>query len=598
MGNSVSRREFIKSAAAVGLAGRSAASIATVKPQSRALRPFEEFEFGDVRLTGGPLREQYDRLRAFYLALDNDRLLKVYRTRAGLPAPGADMGGWYDADGFVPGHALGQYISGLARMGRTIGGNSCNAKVAELVSGFAATLGRENRIFAGPNAEIVWPCYVLDKHLAGLIDASQLAGVAQARELISRVYAGALPYIPAQGRDRVGKKNPPYDETYVLPENLFTASALTGDRALFDRARVYLLDADFFEPLARGQDALPGRHAYSHAIALSSAGKAHLILGDEKYLSAMKKAWDLLTTTQQFATGGWGPNETFITPHRGELYESISSTDDHFETPCGSYASTKLARYLLCATGDGRYGDDLERVLYNTILGVKEPDNYGDCFYYSTYSSGARKTYYGKRWPCCSGTLIQCVADYVRDIYFETTDGVAVNLYVPSELEWNASGRGVHLAQETDYPAGEAVRLRVQCPGPTEFTLRLRVPAWLQGPPAIRVNGRSADIDTHRGFAALRRRWRSGDTVTLNLNQSFRTEAIDDLHPRTVALLRGPLVYVEINPRSGANALAAVGGMRRAGSDGIFSVRDHGEERTFAPFYSVRDESYSTYFQI
>jgi uncharacterized protein len=599
MRNCVSRREFIKSAALVGLAGRSVASIAAAEtPQRRALQPFEEFEFGDVRLTGGPLKEQYDRLRAFYLALDNDRLLKVYRTRAGLPAPGANMGGWYDADGFVPGHALGQYISGLARMGRATGDPQCNAKIAALVAGFAETLGAKNRIFAGPNAENVWPCYVLDKHLAGLIDAFQLAGVAQARELIGRVYAGALPYIPVQGRDRIGKTNPPYDETYVLPENLFTASVLTGDRALFDRARAYLLDADFFDPLARGQDVLPGRHAYSHAIALSSAGKAHLVLGDEKYIGAMKNAWDLLTTTQQFATGGWGPNETFITPHRGELYESLRSTVDHFETPCGSYAAIKLARSLLCATGDSRYGDNLERVLYNTILGAKDPDSDGDCFYYSTYSSDAHKTYYGKRWPCCSGTLIQCVADYVKDIYFETADGVAVNLYVPSELEWNANGRSVHLAQETDYPVGERVTLRVQCPQPTEFTLRLRVPAWLQGPPSVRVNGMPANMNMHRGFAALRRTWRSGDVVTLNLNQSFRTEAIDDLHPRTVALLRGPVVYVEINPRSGTNALAPLGAMRTAGSDGAFSVRDHGEERSFAPFYSVRDASYSTYFQI
>jgi uncharacterized protein len=594
MSNCVSRREFIKSAAAVAVCSGAAPSVAAAEPQHR---PLEEFDFGSVRLTGGPLKEQYHRLRAFYLALDNDRLLKVYRTRAGLPAPGAEMGGWYDTGGFVPGHALGQYISGLARMGRATGDAACNAKVAELVAGFAATLGAMNQVFAGPNAEKVWPCYVLDKHLAGLIDAFQLAGVAQAQELIGRVYSGALPYIPAQGRDRVGKKNPPYDETYVLPENLFTASTITGDRALFNHARTYLLDADFFDPLARGQDVLPGRHAYSHAIALSSAAKAHLVLGDEKYLEAMKTAWNLLTTTQQFATGGWGPNETFITPHRGELYASLRSTEDHFETPCGSYAAIKLARYLLCATGDGRYGDSLERVLYNTILGAKDPDSDGDCFYYSTYSSAARKTCYAKKWPCCSGTLIQCVADYVRDIYFKAIDGIAVNLYVPSELTWNVNGRSVHLAQETDFPIGEMVTLRVDCSPPTEFTLRLRLPAWLQGPPSVRVNGRAAVVDTYRGFAVVRRTWRSGDTMTVHLNQSFRTEGIDDLHPQTVALLRGPLVYVETNPQPAANRLAPLGALRPMGSDAAFSARHREEERTFTPFYSVRDETYTTYFQ-
>ena len=128
----------------------------------------------------------------------------------------------------------------------------------------------------------------------------------------------------------------------------------------------YMLDRDFFDPLAGNENVLPGRHAYSHAIALSSAAKAYLVLGDEKYRRAMANAWTYLTTQQQFASGGWGPNEQFVTPHQGKLYESLSTTVDHFETPCGAYAASKLDRYLLCMTGDARYGDHLERVVYNT----------------------------------------------------------------------------------------------------------------------------------------------------------------------------------------------------------------------------------------
>jgi hypothetical protein len=102
------------------MAGATATAVAMRLPAARAMAaaaaqqpsPLTEFEYGAVRLMGGPLQQQYNRVHATYLALDNDRLLKVYRERAGLPAPGAAMGGWYDADGFVPGHTLGQYISG------------------------------------------------------------------------------------------------------------------------------------------------------------------------------------------------------------------------------------------------------------------------------------------------------------------------------------------------------------------------------------------------------------------------------------------------------------------------------------------------------
>ncbi len=191
-------------------------------------------------------------------------------------------------------------------------------KVAVLVDGFSATLGPKDQSFAGPNAEKVWPCYILDKHLAGLMDAFNLSDVKSARELVPHVFHGALSYIPERGHDRIGKKDPPYDETYVLPESLFRAYELTGDHALYDSAMAYLLNREYFDPLAAGENVLPGRHAYSHVIALSSAGKARLVLGDEKYLRAMKNAWELLATQQQYATGGWGPNETLIEPHKGQ----------------------------------------------------------------------------------------------------------------------------------------------------------------------------------------------------------------------------------------------------------------------------------------
>src|ERR1700678_3883703 len=353
----LSRRSFVKAAAAFA-----AAPPLTAVAMAETREPLRQFDYADVQLTGGLFAEQYDALHAHYLALSNDRLLKVYRQRVGLAAPGRDMGGWYDLDGFVPGHALGQYISGLARFGANTGDSACHQKVHDLVDGFAATLGPDNQSILRPQTN-PWICYTLDKHFAGLIDAATLSNIPDAKDILNRVLAGAQPLLPAQGRDRIGKKDPPYDETFVMPENLFTAAEITGNPKFRELAQRYLLDKEFFDPLARGGDPFPGQHAYSHAIALSSAAKAWLVLGDSKYKQAMPRASTRLTTEQQFASGGWGPNETFVTPHKGQLYDSLSSTVDHFETPCGSYAATKLARYLLRYTGDPRYGDNLERVL-------------------------------------------------------------------------------------------------------------------------------------------------------------------------------------------------------------------------------------------
>jgi uncharacterized protein len=602
----LTRRTFVK-AGALAIA-RPLAAIADPLPVQR--EPLRQFDYSDVKLTGGPFAEQYDALHTQYLSLSNDRLLKVYRQRAGLAAPGADMGGWYDLDGFVPGHSLGQYISGLARIGATTGDAACHQKVNELVEGFAATLGPDNQTILRPQTNL-WTCYILDKHFSGLIDAATLSNLPLAKDLLSRVLAGSKSLLPPKVHDRIGKKNPPYDEPFVMPENLFTAAQLTGNPAFRELAERYLLDRDLFDPLAHGADPFPGQHAYSHVIALSSAARAYLVLGDSKYKQAMESAFTLLTTQQQFASGGWGPNETFITPHRGELYASLSTTVDHFETPCGSYAATKLARYLTRFTADPqdtRYGDNLERVLYNTILAVKLPDSDGDYPYYSTYSPVAQKVFYQKKWPCCSGTLIQTVADYPLNIYFHAespqrtgapeTSGLYVNQYIPSRLNFTHAGVPIQLNQQTRYPAEDTITLNLQPEHPVAFTIYLRIPAWLTRAATITINGSTSKAPAQPGtFTAIHRTWRAGDCIGLTLPQSFRTEPIDEQHPTTIALMRGPVQYVALNPSAQLDRerLALPAGLKQQAAQS-FVENYSGNQIVFVPLHSVREETYTTYF--
>jgi DUF1680 family protein len=596
-----SRRSFLQSASwAAAASALDPLTFAATSRESSGTQILREFAYSDVQLTGGPLKEQYDFIHAHYLGLDNDGLLKVYREHAGLPAPGQDPGGWYGPDGFVPGHSLGQYISGLARIGSSTGDPACHAKARQLLQGFGAAVEANSNPFAGPNSEKLWPAYVLDKHIVGLIDACQLSGADQARALLPRVISGALPFISPVSRDRVGKKDPPYDETYVLPENLFTVRQITGEARFRELAVKYLLDAEFFDPLSRGEDVLPGRHAYSHAIALSSAARAYLELGNDKYRTALVNAWRFLDL-QRFASGGFGPDEQFVEPHKGALYDSLARTKDHFETPCGSYAAMKLARYLLRFTGDARYGDGLERVIYNALLAVKRPDTNGNFPYYSTYGTAAVKEFYPHKWPCCSGTLVQGVADYVLNVYFQGDDGIYVNLFVPSKVLWSRNGQTIRLIQETPYPAGDSTVLRVETELPATFTVYVRVPGWLRDPPEILVNGRRLRSEARPGtFAAVHRTWSRDDRIEMHLPQDLRTEPIDELHPNTVAILRGPVLYAGLN--YGANmssastvalaSLAAVSGTRE-----MYLQKVGGQQRIFVPFYKLQNESYDLYIR-
>jgi DUF1680 family protein len=557
-----------------------------------------EFPYGAVRLRSGPLKRHFDRIHAHCLALDNDRLLKVFRERAGLPAPGPDMGGWYDANGFVPGLTLGQYMSGLARLGAATGDRAAHEKVSRLVSGFGEFIRRAESPYAGPNAQAQWAAYVMDKYVVGLVDAFRLSGVEEAKRLLPVTIDKCLPYISPVSRDRIGKKDPPYDETYVISENLFHVANITGDDKYRKLAVHYLLDREWFDPLAAGIDVLPEKHAYSHIIALSSGAQAYLNLGEAKYLRALTNAWRFLEP-QRFASGGWAPEEQFVQLGQGRLAESLKTSKAHFETPCGSFADLKLARYLIRFIGRAEYGDGLERTLYNTMLATRLPNSDGDYPYYSDYGAGAEKRYYHRKWPCCSGTLVQGVADYPLNAYFHDDDALLVNLFVASEVVWRRPAGVVAIVQETDYPASDTVRLTVREAADGRFALKVRIPAWAAGA-TVRVNGRAEKVAPGQLFT-VRRDWNAGDTIDMVVPQPLRTLPIDPQTPNVAALMRGGIMYVGLNPWDGIGeqSISLPGSLSPvSGSEQAYRTVIAGRDLVFVPYFTVDTERYNTYFRI
>src|SRR5208283_444187 len=126
-------------------------------------------------------------------------------------------------------------------------------------------------------------------------------------------------------------------------------------------------------------------------------------------------------------------------------------------------------------TGQARYGDWIERLLYNGIGAALPMSGRGRTFYYANYVLGsATKTYYGAPFPCCAGTYIQDVTEYHNLIYFKDANSLCVNLYLPSEVSWKAGGAEVKLLQETNYPEEETARLKLALNQPADFALKFR----------------------------------------------------------------------------------------------------------------------------
>jgi uncharacterized protein len=616
---SITRRGFLRTATAA-TAGLYAARAypgwaATSRGAVAISAPLATFPYSDVDLFDGPMKTQFDEHHARFLNLDDDRLLKVYRQVAGLPAPGEDMGGWYDLSGFslekndfhgfVPGHSFGQYVSGLARAYAVTGSQSTRAKINRLVKGYAETLDPKATFFAGYRL----PAYTYDKLSCGLIDAHEFAHDPMAMDVHEKLTRAMAAYLPEKALSRAEQRARPHkdesyawDESYTLPENLFLAYQRTGKTFYRDMAKQYLEDDAYFDPLSEGTNVLPSEHAYSHANAFSSAMQAYITLGSEKHLRAATNGFEMMAA-QSFATGGWGPNEAFVTPNTGQLGESLSKTHASFETPCGAYGHFKIARYLLRVTKDTRYGDSMERVLYNTILGAWPVQADGTSFYYSDYGSTGKKGWHRDKWPCCSGTLPQLAADYHISAYLRSNDGMSndgvyINLFTPSSVKWtNGSGRH-SLTQQTKYPLENTVRIDVSASQPLDYTVYLRIPVWATSGPVLSVNGKRVSESARPGaFAAIRRTWKNGDRIELELPMPLRLEPVDAAHPNLVALMRGPLVLFAIanaQPTFNPDALLRAKAANNAAGDWIAPSVD-GSSITMRPFMNIDKESYSTY---
>jgi DUF1680 family protein len=596
------RREMLKGGAllvcgsVIGAAGVRRA-LAAVEPQA----PLAELRYAQVKFEPGPVYAQARENHQLVMSLDEDSLLRPFRQRAGLPAPGPDLGGWYDTYAFAPGATFGQWMCALARYHAADGDEPTRAKVQRLVRGFAATVDTDGKFYHNNR----FPAYIYDKLAGGLIDAKRYANDDNAIATLRRATRAAIPYLPPHAMPRNEHAQPgedfsqhAWDESYTIPENQFFAARLTGDRIHLALARRFLYD-DFFLALARGDNVLPGKHAYSHVNGLNSAAQAYLALGQRAYFDAARQGFDFIDA-QSFATGGWGPDEHFVTPGSGGLGASLTGEHKSFETPCGAYAHFKLTRYLLRITRDSRYGDSMERVLYNCALGAKPIQPDGNAFYYSDYTRSASKSFHPDRWPCCSGTLPMLAADYPISACFTDPRGIFVNLYIPGRIDWRQDTAACRLSITTEYPYDSAVAMSLQLSQPRNFALKLRIPAWATGA-SVTVNGKRTAAPVIPGtFASIEREWRSGDRVELDLPLRRRLQAVDAEHPNIVALSSGPLVLMRILDDEPGTAAALPRGVLQAaervpGRERSWTVSHTSRKIELRAFPDINAQRYSAY---
>ena len=328
-----------------------------------------------------------------------------------------------------------------------------------------------------------------------------------------------------------------------------------------------------------GKPVLGHDDVLGHAVAVmylyAGAADVAVLKGDSSLIELLERKWQRMVGRKMYLTGGVGHSQ-----HQegfSDDYDLPAEKDVYSET-CSAIANVFWSSRMFQATGESKYYDVIERVLYNNLAAGAGLS--GDRFFYTNpLASGGKDS----RWawhdcPCCPVNLVRFWPRLSEYIFATGPADLYVNLFAACEGKATVAGTEVRICQKTDYPWDGKVTLEIFPEKPVEFVLRVRIPGWAEGRPLpsdlyqyvspgteqveLKVNGGEMEKIRDKGYAVIRRQWQTGDRVELNFPMPVRTVVanakVTALKGR-VAVERGPLVYcAEGVDNAGKLAAAAV----------------------------------------
>ena len=585
----------------------------TLEARDKIVLQAQPFPLTEVRLLDGPFKHAQDLDREYLLSLDPDRLLHTFRLNAGLPSTAKPYGGWEEPKCELRGHFAGHYLSACALMYASTGDGRVKEKGEAVVAGLAACQAKfsSGYLSAYPESFLdrvekqqpVWaPYYTLHKIFAGLLDMYALAGDAQALEVAKKfgdwVIARNARLTDDQMQRMLGNEHGGMNECLA---NLY---ALTGEEKYLAISQRFNHHA-VLDPAMHQQDKLTGLHANTQFPKFIGLARQYELTGDESLRVGVAFFWNTVVHERSYVIGGNSDGEMFSPKEKLSTAFGPNTTET-----CNTYNMLKLTRHLFCWEPRVEYADYYERALYNHILSSQNPEDGMTC-YYVPLRTGSHKTYcnHENSFWCCTGTGVENHAKYGDSIYFHGGDTTLyVNLFIASDLDWKE--RGLKVRQTTEFPAADTTKLTFTCAQPVECELKLRWPSWATRGLTVSVNGAPfATAGQPGSWVPIQRAWKNGDTVSVKLPFSPRTEGFTD-NPDRFAFLNGPIVLcAQVDP---AKPFPAVVAERAevlpalkpaeppntfAGSGDVFRAPGRRDGISLEPFYAMQGaRSYQVYF--
>ncbi|WP_303922188.1 glycoside hydrolase family 127 protein [Draconibacterium sediminis] len=518
--------------------------------------PVEYFNLSDVKLLESEFKNAQKQDIAYLMALDPDRLLAPFLREAGLETKAESYPNWENTG--LDGHIGGHYLTALSLMYASTGDAEMKERLDYMISELKRCQDANGNGYVGgvPGGQTAWdeiksgeihaggfslngrwvPLYNIHKTYAGLRDAWIYAGNETAKTMLIDMTDWMLDLVSDLNDEQI--QTMLESEHGGLNETFADVAEITGNDKYLDLAKKFS-HHEILDPLIEHHDELTGKHANTQIPKVIGYQRIAELDGDSVWSDASLFFWNTVVNGRSIAIGGNSVREHF---HPKDDFSEMISSVEGPET-CNSYNMLKLTKMLYPTFGNNsKFIDYYEKTLYNHILASINPDN-GGLVYFTPMRPNHYRVYSQPEtsfW-CCVGSGIENPGKYGEMIYAHTDQSLYVNLFIPSELNWEDKNTEVVL--ETQFPDEDKVYLTINPNEKTEFELHLRYPSWVEnGALNVLVNGKEAKFQvSENGYAVVKREWEKGDKVELVLPMKITTEQLED-GSNNYAFNYGPIV--------------------------------------------------------
>ncbi len=422
---------------------------------------------------------------------------------------------------------------------------------------------------------------------------------------MGHMYEGAVAYYRATGKDKwlkVAEKNAEHvnkvffegDPNYNNGKPVMQAPGhqelelalvkmykVTGKQLYLDMAKKFLeIRGVTYKPEGKGvmdpeyaQQHLPvkeQRRAVGHAVRAaymySAMADVSALTHDSSYFPALDGIWNNIVNTKMHITGGLGA----VHGIEGFGPEYDLPNKNAYNETCAAVGNVLFNFRLFMMMQDAKYMDVAEVALFNNVLAGVNFN--GNRFFYVNPLASDGKTPFNngtaERAPwfgtaCCPTNLSRLIPQVSGMMYAQGGNSIYCTLYGSNSTVIPLEGGDVTVKQVANYPFDGKIKIELSPEaGKKSFSLRLRIPGWARGKfvPGtlydyvntanetwqVQVNGEKIDAPLEKGFAIVKREWKKGDVVELNLPLEVRAIKASDSVAEDrgkIAIARGPLIY-------------------------------------------------------